>query len=216
MTQDIDLRAIEKKILKSAHQHGLFDIIIGLVYTGMAFGPIFREALPEPYRYFLWPLILICIACIILFFLVIYVVKPRIGFVKPGPKLKSIGKKLLIITLAQFIFTLIIFLLPFFGITLGIRVEGITLMLIIGLVFIVFPFTTIAYLLKCPRMYLIGLLILTGIIINEILDRSIDYRIRYLISYGITGTVILFIGIVIFIRFLKRYPIPKKEVFNHE
>ncbi|MFW9782606.1 MAG: hypothetical protein ACFFFB_10025 [Candidatus Heimdallarchaeota archaeon] len=216
MTQDIDLKAIEKKILKTAHQHGLFDIIVGLIYTGMAFGPIFREALPEPYRYFLWPLILICIGCIILFFLFIYVVKPRIGFVKPGPKLKSIGKKLLIITLAQSIFTLIIFLLPFFGIASGVRVEGITFILIIGLVFIVFPFITMAYLLKFPRLYLIGLLIWTGIFINEIINHSIDYRIRWLLSYGITGTVILFIGIVIFIRFLKRYPMPKEEVLNNE
>ncbi|MFX1498123.1 MAG: hypothetical protein ACFFBH_11395 [Promethearchaeota archaeon] len=215
MTQVIDLKAIEKKILKTAHQHGLFDIIIGLIYTGMAFGPIFREALPEPYRYFLWPLILICIGCIILFFLIIYVVKPRIGFVKPGPKHKSIRMKLLIIILAQFIFTLIVFLLPFFGITSGVTVQGITFILIIGIVFIAFPFITIAYLLKFPRVYLIGLLIWTGIIINEILDRSIDYRIRWLISYGSTGTVILIMGIVIFILFLKKYPKPKEEVLKY-
>ncbi|MFX1435263.1 MAG: hypothetical protein ACFFBT_12760, partial [Promethearchaeota archaeon] len=54
-------------------------------------------------------------------------------------------------------------------------------------------------------------LIWMGIIINETLNRSIDYRIRWLFSYGIIGIIILSMGIIIFVRFLKNYPLPKKE-----
>ena len=53
MAEKIDLKAIEKDILKTAHQHGFFDILIGFVIAGMAFGPFFRESLPSPYKYFL-------------------------------------------------------------------------------------------------------------------------------------------------------------------
>lgn len=211
MVEDIDLEAIQKKIIKTAHQHGLFDMSIGFIYTGMAFGPIFREALPEPYRYFLWPLILLCVVFVVIFIVTIYVIRPRMGYVKPGPKIKSVGKKIIIITLIQVIFTLTIFLLPFIGITSGVKVEGILFILIIGLVFIIPPFTIIAYLLKYPRCYAIGVLIWMGIIINETLNRSIDYRIRWLFSFGIIGIIILSMGIIIFVRFLKNYPLPKKE-----
>ena len=211
MVEDIDLEAIQKKIIKTAHQHGFFDMVIGFVYTGMAFGPIFRESLPEPYRYFLWPLILLCIGYTVVFIVTKYVIRPRMGFAKPGPKLKSVRKKIISITLIQVIFTLTIFLLPIIGITSGVKIEGILFVLIIGLVFIIPPFTIIAYLLKYPRLYAIGVLIWMGIFINETLNRSIDYRIRWLFSFGITGTIILSMGIIIFVRFLKNYPLPKKE-----
>ena len=209
MVEDIDLEAIQKKIIKTAHQHGLFDMLIGFIYGGMAFGPIFRESLPEPYRYFLWPLILLCIGYTVLFIVIKYVIRPRMGFVKPGPKLKSVRTKLFIITLIQLIFTLTIFLLPIIGITSGIQVEGILFVLIIGLVFIILPSTIIAYLLKYPRLYIIGVLIWMGIFINETLNRSIDYRIRWLFSFGVIGAIILSMGIIIFVRFLKKYPSPR-------
>ncbi|MFX1309693.1 MAG: hypothetical protein ACFE9M_11425, partial [Promethearchaeota archaeon] len=61
------------------------------------------------------------------------------------------------------------------------------------------------------RLYLIGMLIWLGIFINELLHDFLDYKIRYLLSYGITGTIIFFIGLIIFIRFLKKYPLQKGD-----
>jgi len=73
-------------------------------------------------------------------------------------------------------------------------------------------FITIAYLLKYPRLYLIGILIWMAILINELMYDPIDYRIRWLLSYGIIGLIIFFMGLVIFVRFLKRNPLPKGEM----
>ncbi|UCD00821.1 MAG: hypothetical protein JSV23_08020 [Promethearchaeota archaeon] len=211
MKENIDLKTIEEKILKTGHQHGLFDLLIGFIVAGMAFGPIFRESLPEPYRYFLWPLILVIIAQILAFIIIKYVIQPRTGIVKPGPSLKSTRKKLLIFTSIHFVFLLIIFILPFTGIASGIKVTGIVFILIIGLFFMPF-FITIAYLLKYPRAYVIGILIWMAIIINELMYDPIDYRIRWLLSYGVIGLIIFFMGLVIFVRFLKKYPLPKEEL----
>ena len=211
MSESIDLKTIEKNILKTGHQHGFFDVVIGFIVAGMAFGPVFRESLPEPYRYFLWPLILVIIAQLLTFIIIKYVIQPRTGIAKPGPSLKSTRKKLLIVTSIHFVFLLIIFILPFIGIVSGIKLEGIVFVLIVGLFFMP-TFIIAAYLLKYPRLYIIGMLIWAAIFINELMYDPIDYRIRWLLSYGIVGLIIFFMGLVIFVRFLKRYPLPKEEM----
>ncbi|MFX1390091.1 MAG: hypothetical protein ACFE9Z_08525 [Promethearchaeota archaeon] len=211
MTHNIDLKKIEKKILKTGHQHGLFDMVIGFIVLGMAFGPIFRESLPPPYNYFLWPLIVVIIAEIILLLIIKYVIQPRVGIAKPGPSLKSIRKKLLITILIQFVIQLTFFILLITGSGPGIQVEGLMFVLIIGLFFLPL-FGILGYLMKFPRIYLIGLLIWLAIIINELLYDPIDYRIRWLLSYGVIGCIIFLIGLIIFIQFLKKYPKPKTEM----
>ena len=211
MSEHIDLKTIEKNVLKTAHQHGFFDMLIGFVFGGMAFGPIFRESLPAPYKYFLWPLILVIIAEISLFIVIKYVIQPRMGIVKPGPKLKSIRKKIFIVVLIHVLLLLIIFILPFIGIGSGVQIGGIIFVLLIGLFFMPF-FIIVAYLLKYPRLYLIGILIWMAIFINELFYTSMDYRIRWLFSFGISGSIIFFMGLVIFVRFLKKYPLPKEEM----
>jgi hypothetical protein len=211
LTENIDLKKIEKQILKTAHQHGLFDMMLGFIVLGMAFGPIFRESLPPPYNYFLWPLIVILIAEIPILIVLKYVIQPRIGIVKPGPSLKSMRNKLLIVTSIQVIIHLIFIIVLVIGIGNGIHVEGIMFILIIGLFFIPI-FAIIAYLMKYPRLYLIGMLIWLAIFINELLYDPIDYRIRWLLSYGIIGSVIFIGGLVIFIKFLKKHPKRKSEM----
>ena len=210
MTENIDLKRVEKNILKTGHQHGLFDTMIGFIVAGNSFSPIFRESLPEPYNYFLWPLIIIIIAELFIFIGIKFVVHPRTGIVKPGPTLKSIRNKMLIISFIQFIFLLTVFILPFMGFGSGIHVSTIIFLLIVGLSFMP-VFFIIAYLFKYPRLYLLGVLIWLAIVINELLPYSLDYRIRWLLSFGVIGSVIFITGLVIFIRFLKKYKIPNEE-----
>lgn len=211
MPENIDLKKIEESILKMGHQHGLFDMTIGLIVFGMGFGPIFRESLPSPYRYFLWPLILVIIACLSIFIILKYVIQPRIGIFKPGPSLKSTGKKLFIVTTVQLITHIIFIILLVTGNFTGIHLEGILFILIIGLFFMPL-FVILAFLLKYPRLYFIGMLIWLAIFINELMPDVIDYRLRWPISYGIPGALIFFMGLVIFIRFLRKYPLSKEEM----
>ena len=119
-------------------------------------------------------------------------------------------KKLFIVIFIQFVIQLILIILLVIGNGLGIHVEGIMFILIIGL-FIIPLFAIIAYLMKYLRLSIIGILIWLAIFINELLYDPIDYRFRWLLSYGIIGGIIFIMGLVIFIRFLKKYPLPKKE-----
>jgi len=211
MAQNIDIKKIEKNILKTGHQHGFFDMLIGFVVMGMGFSPFFREGLPSPYSYFLWPLILVITAEVLLFTIIKYVIQPRTGIVKPGASIKSMRKKLFIVIIIQFTIQLSFIILLITGNGSGIQVEGIMFILIVGL-FIIPLFGIIAYLMKYPRLYLIGVFIWLAIFINELLYDPIDYQIRWLLSYGIMGGIIFSMGLVIFIRFLKKYPLPKEEL----
>jgi len=211
MAQNIDIKKIEKNILKTGHQHGFFDMLIGFMVMGMGFSPFFREGLPSPYRYFLWPLILVITAEVLLFTIIKYVIQPRTGIVKPGASIKSMRKKLFIVIIIQFTIQLSFIILLITGNGSGIQVEGIMFILIVGL-FIIPLFGIIAYLMKYPRLYLIGVFIWLAIFINELLYDPIDYQIRWLLSYGIMGGIIFSMGLVIFIRFLKKYPLPKEEL----
>ncbi|MFX1463416.1 MAG: hypothetical protein ACFFBF_10295 [Promethearchaeota archaeon] len=212
MAENIDLKKIEKNILKTAHQHGFFDMMFGFIVGGMAFGPYFRELLPSPYKYFLWPLILVFMANLLIFIIIRYVIQPRTGIAKPGPSLKSMRKKLIIVTSVQFMIHIIFIILLITGSGSGIQVTGVTFMLIISL-FIIPLFATLAYLMKYLRLYIIGLLIWFAIFLNELIYDIIDYRIRWFLSYGIMGGIIFLMGLIIFIRFLKKFPLPKEE-FN--
>lgn len=212
MAEKIDLKKIEKNILKTAHQHGFFDMMIGFIVGGMAFGPYFRELLPSPYKYFLWPLILVFMADLLIFIIIRYVIQPRTGIAKPGPSLKSMRKKLIIVTSVQFMIHIIFIILLITGSGSGIQVTGLTFMLIISL-FIIPLFATLAYLMKYLRLYIIGLLIWFAIFLNELIYDIMDYRIRWFLSYGIMGGIIFLMGLIIFIRFLKKFPLPKEE-FN--
>ncbi len=209
MTENVDLKKIEKNILKTGHQHGFFDMLIGFMVMGMAFGPFFRESLPSPYKYFLWPLILIIIAELLLFIILKYIIQPRTGIVKPGPSIKSMRRKLFIVISIQFVIQLIFIVILIIGNGSGMHVEGILFILIVGL-FIIPIFGIIAYLMKYSRLYLIGMLIWLAILINELLYDPLAYEIRWLISYGIMGGIIFSIGLVIFIRFLKKYPLHRE------
>lgn len=210
MSENIDLKVIINNILKTSHQHGLFDLTIGIVVFGMSFAPIFNESLPMPYNSFLWPLILVSLVNITIIIAFKYVIQPRIGKIKPGPELKSIGKKILIVVSIQFTVHVTLLLILIFGSGPGVHVEGLSFLLIIGL-FIMPLFIILAYLMKFPRLYLIGILIWMAVFINEILHNSIDIIIRWMLSYGIIGGIIFFTGLIIFIRFLRKYPLSKKR-----
>ncbi len=211
MVENIDIKKIEKNILKTAHQHGFFDMMIGIVVGGMAFGPYFREFLPSPFKYFLWPLILVLMANLLILVIIKYVIQPRTGIVKPGPSLKSIKKKLIVVTSVQFVIHLIFIILLIIGSGPGIRVTGIMFVLIVGL-FIMPLFSILGYLMKYTRLYLIGMLIWLAILINELFYDLLASEIRWLLSYGVIGVIIFSIGLVIFIRFLKKYSLHQEVV----
>ena len=214
MTEHIDIKAMEKKAWISTFQDGLWDIYFGLLIMGIGFswlGGFF--GLPETIDVLVtlmgWD-----IGVLLVFFLgKKYITRPRMGFVKFGQTRKKRNKLLGLFIGLMVVFTLITFIFTLLGM-FQLQLPGFMVMLLIGLLFITLPFSIIAYFLQLKRLYLYAILGGFGLFISELLVPIIGAPYHDIITFGGIGFVITITGIIIFIKFLKRYSIKKEEGKN--
>lgn len=212
MTEQIEIKELEKKAWKSTFQDGFWDIYFGLILSGLGFswlGSYF--GLPETVdvlvTLFSWDLG----AMGILFLGKKYITQPRMGFVKFGPRRKKKKKMLAIFLGLNVALTIITLILTMLGFLQQLIIPGFVLMLAIGLIFITVPFSTIAYFLQLKRLYLYALLGGFGLSFSEILFPITGSPINDFITFGGIGLIITLTGLTIFIRFLRNYPMKKDE-----
>lgn len=211
MSESIDLKALEKKAYRSVFNDGLWDLFIGLIILTMGLGTLFGILfnLPDP-----WNIIIPSLVGNIIAFLVFYLGKkfitiPRIGVVKFGPKRKSKQLKLKIFLFIVFIVNIILFILPLTGIINYIQFEPLILILILGIGIFTIPFCVVAYFLDFTRLYYYAFLTGIGFFLSELLYPIVGSPLDTVLAFGITGGVIVLIGLYYFIRFLKKYPLSK-------
>lgn len=208
----IDLKLLEKKVYKSFFEDGFWDIFIGMLILGFAVSwtRVFFDIF-EP-----WDLMIILIIWNTIAFLVFYLGKkfvttPRIGIVKFGDKRKARQRRLRIFLAINVLFGFIIFFLTFFGLLEFLSLTGSLAPLIIGLVAITFPFTIIAYFLDFNRLYIYGLIGGLTFFMSDIIYSVLGSPLDSIIGFGVPGGIIIFIGLSFLIKFLRKYPKPKKE-----
>ena len=210
MTENIDLKELEKKAWRSTFQDGLWDVFFGLLFLGMG---IYKNTqffgLDDTFS-------LIMILMVWNFLLVIlfgvgkkWITIPRMGFVKYGKERVVKKVKLVIFLLFMVVLNVIFLFLPFSG--LNIRLDAFTLMLILGLLLMTLPICVVAYFLQFERLYLIAIMGGLGLSIGELLRPIVGSPLHYIITFCTIGGIITAWGIFIFIRFVKEYPSPKKE-----
>ena len=201
------LRKIEKQAYRSTFEDGIYDIIIGMLFLILALIPALEYfEIPGSYAY-----ILGLIPLLTLWLGKRNITIPRLGLVKFGEKRKSKRKLLLIIS------AVVLFLmLPVLMITLAkgfpIKLQGNPAISPIVLMTIA-PFLVIAaYFLDYLRMF-IYVLVLFGVVLNaDFMLRYVGDPLNSVISFGFAGVVILFYGISLLAKFLKKYPKPNTEV----
>jgi len=209
MSENLDLKSLEKKAYRSVFNDGLWDLFIGLIILNMGLATLLGSLfnLPE-----IWNIIIPSLVWNIMAFLVFYFGKkfitiPRIGFVKFGPKRKSKQLKLKLILFAFFIMNILLFVLPFTGLIRNIQLEPLLLTLILGMGVLTFPFCVVAYFLDFTRLYYYAFLAGIGLFLTELLYPIVGSPLDTFFSYGITGGAIVVIGLYYFIQFLKEYPL---------
>jgi hypothetical protein len=209
MTQDIDLKELEKKAYRSTFQDGVWDIYIGTLFIGWSlryFGIAFNSIIGLTIIIFYYSLT-------VLFFYIAkkFIIVPRMGFVKFGPKRRADKRKIIIFTSINTIVLLIFFLLTLAGIFQYFQFNVIIVPLLIGVCFIWFPLSVVAYFLKYNRLFLYSLLGGLSFILSELLYPFLGFPLNDFLLFGTSGGVIIIIGIIYFIIFLKKYPLSKKE-----
>ena len=204
MGEDIDLKELEKRAYTSIFQDGLFDIFIGLIVIGWitnSLGDFFDTpfVITILFSYYI-------IVCILFILLKAFVSTPRMGKAKFGPTRKLNVKRFFIFSIINTSILVILLVLPYTGLFQGISVGGLLFPLLISTVFIWFPLSLVAFFIKFNRMYVYAIIGGLAFFFSDVLRDFVPYLISSCIIFGISGGIILIIGLRIFLKFLKKYP----------
>jgi hypothetical protein len=207
VTQNIDLKEMERKAFQSYYEDGIWDMFLGLIMISMYVTSVLFEGIDAKLvRYGLTGVTYMVIAL----FLGLgkkYITLPRLGSVKFGKKRTTDRKKNILVNLISLVVLVIAILAvrSFKGTPDALAaMERSHVWVSIGLGGWV-AFITIlgAYFMDFPRLYVYGVMYGIGFTGTMLLDDPI--------VFVIVGVFILVPGIVIFSRFLRDHPLPNTE-----
>jgi len=199
MSYELDMKEIERQVYLSYSEDGLVDIAIGIVIT--AWGLMLTQ---EPTG---------LIGLIGLLGMGIWYIGkrtitiPRIGMIEPSPKMERRLTNLAV-------FLLVLGLVAFVGILLS-RAAG-NIMIsdyslgILGLV-LAAGVALLAYLLNAARLYIYAVILFVSFAGGEILAKTVTTFDAFALSVIVGGGLILLSGIVVLVRFMRKYPRPQLE-----
>jgi len=209
ITNNIDLKEIEKKTWRSTLEDGLLDIYFGMLVLSIGLGITLGDLLPEPFDSLL-PIILMIIGLIFFLLGKKFITQPRLGIVKFGFRQKTRKLKTAIVLSINSIILLILFIIrlvnPDLRLIFPIYIEG----LIIGLLFITVPLCFAAYFLQYTRLYFIAILVGLSFFLSDLLSIVIQEPFDALVAFSITSSIIIILGILSLVKFIRKYQIPKE------
>jgi hypothetical protein len=217
MRQDINLKEIERRAWRSTFQDGLWDIYLGLLLLAMAIGAWMSDiGASKSLSYGIYAG-LMGLAMLVLWAGKRFITIPRMGRVKFGPKAKARKKKARLLLTVSVVVGLLLFLFIWLAV-MGGRSPGLSLRLIAPLVWtvnVLIVFGLGGYFLDFKRLYLIGLMYALAVPLNEAL-RALSGLDLSLLAFGLPALVILGTGLVVFVRFVRHYPLPSERDVNGE
>jgi len=205
MNEKIDLKNVEKQTYQFTFTDGIYDMAYGSLIFVIAIAPILREILYPSYIIFM-----ILPASLIIVLGKRFITVPRIGIVKFNQSRTKSRNKIGLLIAILLPITVVLVVLTFLG-AYNIRVGGYIVPIGAGL-FTLILLSTIGYIMDYPHFYLYAVSIGLGIPLATLLKPIFGDPLHYLISFGISGTLILLYGIITIIKFIKKYPIPHEEI----
>jgi len=188
MAQDVDLKQIERKAWTSYFQDGLWDIFIGLLMLGMGFNILFDETV--------WYIAIFALGFLVMIIGRRLITIPRVGRVKFGPARRIKQKKVFVVLAISLLVGFAVSFIPLSGVDPSTIVVAAT-----AGVWIILIFGLVAYFMDFRRLYAYGLLFAIAMALAIALDDLIPT-----IIFFVSGSVALLIGLVVLIRFIRKYP----------
>ena len=213
MLNTIDLKQIERKAYRSTFEDGLMDMLLGAIIASTGIYMFRPDSGYSP----------INIIGMVLIFVVLqllyqagkkYITQPRMGQVRFGPARKHRRKTMAIIlgviVLVQAILVVLTsvgWLIPaicekLFGSIDGYSSERLVVAAL-GSLFVGPPMLVMAYMTDFPRGYYIAVLMALAVFLMILTNQPI-YSL-------VIGAIIILPGLVLFIRFLRKYPLPQGD-----
>jgi hypothetical protein len=214
MSAILDLKEIERRAFRSTYQDGLWDMLWGAIVMAMAIS-VHR---PED-GYTLANIVVAMVVPPVAYGLFWvgkkFITLPRMGQVRFGPARKQKGR-----TLAIILGLVVLVQAGIVGLTalgwldpqVGARINGFLAdhslerlaVAALGSLFVGPPMILIAYFIDFPRGYYIAVMMSLAVFLMILLNQPI-YAL-------VIGGLIVLPGLVLFVRFLKRYPLPQESV----
>jgi hypothetical protein len=210
MTQDADLKQIERRAYVSYFQDGLWGIFIGLVAAAWAVGPLLSDlGLSDIWSGVIF-LPFVAVAYAIFWAGKRFVTRPRMGLVRFGPKRKARLTKILAVTAALLTVGLVVGIVASMSSTTSgwVYPAALSAVLLVG-------FSVGAYFLDFPRLYLYGALLALCFPVGEVLFRYAGVAHHgWPITFGVSAVTMLLIGVTLFAQFVRKYPSPVEGDFD--
>lgn len=213
MSQNLDLKAVERKAFRSVHQDGLWDIYIGglLLVLSLMF------TIPESGEGELRTIGIAMLGVAIMFAVFQlgkkYITTPRMGQVRFGPERQKrkitlgwIMGAYVLVTLGLVLFSLYIWNRTTSGGTVDLALTPSLERVLVSSVAALLAGTStlvISYFKEFVRGYYIALLMGLGFFFTLLFDTTIPMIIA--------GALILVPGLVLFVNFLRQHPLPSQE-----
>lgn len=209
MSENSSLRAIQQRTMRLMNfEDGLWDITLGLIFLTLSIYPLTRAALGPVWNLGLFLLVL-ALLVLGLFGLRRIVSEPRLGRARPRRNFKL--RLLLVITVVMVALTLGLVALTLFGpsegkeaiskATAGGRsylVEWITVV-VMGLIF-----SGLGYIAGVSRLYIYGWMLGLANLASVYMEHQAGWT--FLLPLAISAGIILLTGVVLFVRFINRFP----------
>jgi len=210
MSSILNLKEAERKAFRSTFQDGLWDIYLGLLLLNWGIGLLLSKDVSE-----LWTMVAM-LALALLDMLAFwagkkFITAPRMGLVRFGPARKAKVKKVGVLLSLSVLVGVIMLVIGLavgrhppewasYGWIVPAGVFGVNAIVVFGLG---------AYFLDFYRAYGYGWLYALAFPANIMLDEyaGITFPLAYFFSAGI----MVLIGVVFFLRFLRDYPLPAGE-----
>ena len=199
MTQNLNLKELEKKVWTSTFEDGITDIGIGLVLLVSTICQMFNDE-----RFYLYPLFIVPALFIII--AKKYITVPRMGLVKFSRERNKKRYTLFLVMTISIVFLLMLT-------TKGLLQQLPMTSLIVGAIVFIIP-CSIAYFLNWDRMYIYAVLFTLSFALNEITIANTGVIASGAYAWLISGMMITVVGVVYLVRFMKKYPLPEKEVYD--
>ena len=200
MEQKINLKQLEKNTASGIFQTGIIDIGMGMIFVISTLTMIFDDI-----RYYLDILYIIPVLFIML--TIRYVVQPRMGIVYFTRRRKR-KNGFLIATITIFLVIFVAF--TFFGNTSTIAEYINPRWIVTGIIF--FICIAVAFFLNFYRMYLYAFLLAGAFNWSEVISENPGILTVGGYAYLFASLILLIIGFVYLLKFLKNYPLAEKGV----
>ena len=196
----MNIKKLEKDTWKSQFIDGTTDIGIGIL---IAIATVLRFNPGISYYHYLWMLL----PAPFMFLAKKYIVNPRMGNVKFSKE--RIKKDRLVVLIGAIIIAIFFSILFILITTKNEWLQSIHYPMMIIAVALFIAWSLIAYFRDFPRLYIYAFLAAISVIFT---GTNVQNNPMGVFTWSLTSIVMIVIGIILLVKFIKKYPIPKGKL----